>query len=707
MSNYSSLKATINANIKTNGNQEITGSVLNSVLNAMVTTLGAGYQYAGVATPSTNPGTPDNKIFYLATTAGTYTNFGSLVLAEDEVAILKWDTAWSKQETGIATTGAVVKVDEKVNVPVTETLDFSLNGYIKADGAYTNSSNFRATDFIPVSPGDVVVFSLAQGTTLPSVAAYNSSKTFIQALSMGTGSFQTNARVTIPSSPSGIAFVRVSGRATTHDTHPQANPSGTLVTFDKAVHESLLNSRIAAVSDEVESVGIFSSNGYINVQTMAFTNTNAFRTTNLIPIYPGFVIRTNSSLSYPFSQAGHAFYGADATSPKSTPLAAAPVVNGEITITQEQYDLGYRYLVLSFLLSATPTPEASVYKTIKQMVKKTDADLSAFADVFNTNQESDVILIRRTSDSVFNVYVPSRGGKVLRYYFEKYYKKWDSLEYLDGNGQTQTKSNVVSADVWNNFYVYNNADNSYICQGHSNFIFKVVGESNHAGDGHGCEVMKYCTFLADGVEVNPATLTTDLKCKVFECIWKSEVYKSDGSGNSFQTTYPALDTSGNPIVTAMHYLKMRFNIGNKVTIDNRLEIKRDNIQFVQCHAAMLEVNYGDFSFVSVDNADSSINQVSDGGGFTPIGNSQVNLYSANNILARKGMMYGKGFSVFQEILPDDPARVAKCNINVTKYEDRLKLYFMPVGTTTTGSQVDAETFNSGDCIHVMCNRVIE
>ena len=55
MSNYNSLKATINANIKTNGNQEITGSVLNSVLNAMVTTIGAGYQYAGVATPSANP----------------------------------------------------------------------------------------------------------------------------------------------------------------------------------------------------------------------------------------------------------------------------------------------------------------------------------------------------------------------------------------------------------------------------------------------------------------------------------------------------------------------------------------------------------------------------------------------------------------------------------------------------------------------------
>ena len=104
MSNYNSLKATINANVKTNGNQEITGSVMNSVLNAMVTTLGAGYQYAGVATP-TNPGsaqTPDYKCFYIATTPGTYTNLGGLVVADGEVAFLKYDFSWTKEVTGIA-----------------------------------------------------------------------------------------------------------------------------------------------------------------------------------------------------------------------------------------------------------------------------------------------------------------------------------------------------------------------------------------------------------------------------------------------------------------------------------------------------------------------------------------------------------------------------------------------------------------------------
>ena len=96
MSNYSNLKSTIDTNIKTNGNEEITGAILNTVLNSMVSSLGAGYQYMGVATTSTNPGTPDAKVFYLAYTPGTYTNFSGIVVTG--LCVLKYDTAWSKDD---------------------------------------------------------------------------------------------------------------------------------------------------------------------------------------------------------------------------------------------------------------------------------------------------------------------------------------------------------------------------------------------------------------------------------------------------------------------------------------------------------------------------------------------------------------------------------------------------------------------------------
>ena len=101
MANYNNIKATIDANIKINGNQEITGSVLQSVLNQIVNALGIGYQFAGIATPSTDPGTPDQKVFYLANT-GTYTHFGNLTISK-ELGILKYDSSWHVEEITLGT----------------------------------------------------------------------------------------------------------------------------------------------------------------------------------------------------------------------------------------------------------------------------------------------------------------------------------------------------------------------------------------------------------------------------------------------------------------------------------------------------------------------------------------------------------------------------------------------------------------------------
>lgn len=96
MANYGNLKSTIDNNIYENDNQEITGSILNSVLNAMVTSLGAGYQFMGMATPSTSPGTPDQNVFYLASQAGTYDNFGGTVLDGKKLYCFAWkNSAWT------------------------------------------------------------------------------------------------------------------------------------------------------------------------------------------------------------------------------------------------------------------------------------------------------------------------------------------------------------------------------------------------------------------------------------------------------------------------------------------------------------------------------------------------------------------------------------------------------------------------------------
>ena len=120
---YNVLKQSIAAVVKANGNEEITGDLLQQVLIAMVDVLGTGYQFAGLAVPTTNPGTPDAKMFYIATQAGTYSNFGSPapVLTGEQVAILRFSTSWTAVVLDIPTkayvdnalTGKVDKVEGK------------------------------------------------------------------------------------------------------------------------------------------------------------------------------------------------------------------------------------------------------------------------------------------------------------------------------------------------------------------------------------------------------------------------------------------------------------------------------------------------------------------------------------------------------------------------------------------------------------------
>ena len=120
MSNYNSLKTTIDANIKQNGRQEITGQILNSVLNQMVNILGTGYQFAGVATIATDPGTPDAKVFYIANGKGNYEKFGGINVTEDEVVVLYWDTAWHKEATGIASNEKLTELESETNTKIAE-----------------------------------------------------------------------------------------------------------------------------------------------------------------------------------------------------------------------------------------------------------------------------------------------------------------------------------------------------------------------------------------------------------------------------------------------------------------------------------------------------------------------------------------------------------------------------------------------------------
>lgn len=123
MANWTILKAAIASVIKTNGNQEITGQALQNVLNNIINNLGANATFANIATPSTNPGTPDGPVFYLATQSGTYSNFGGAIV-ENEAAILLYNgSTWVKKATGIALTESVLNLVAKSTIIDPQTLN--------------------------------------------------------------------------------------------------------------------------------------------------------------------------------------------------------------------------------------------------------------------------------------------------------------------------------------------------------------------------------------------------------------------------------------------------------------------------------------------------------------------------------------------------------------------------------------------------------
>ncbi len=166
MANYASLKAAIQDVIKTNGNNEITGALLQQSLLSMINSLGVNYQYVGIANLSTNPGTPDQNVFYLATVPGTYANFGGLVVGDEEIAFLKWNGSWTKDATTISSLSFLSLdfqcfrkyLDDGSNLPVAGTLPTQGENRGRA-GIYRSFISLKLRGFDKTIPHNLVYLS--------------------------------------------------------------------------------------------------------------------------------------------------------------------------------------------------------------------------------------------------------------------------------------------------------------------------------------------------------------------------------------------------------------------------------------------------------------------------------------------------------------------------------------------------------------------
>lgn len=199
------IKAEIDANITQNGTGAITGNILNGVLKDMIdATMTAGYKLVGVASLTTDPGTPSENVFYFATEVGEYEYFG-LSVAEGEVAIFKFNgTSWSKEVTGIASKNKLSELEEKLLeaqriIDTEEIIQVSwVEGkYITDDGNVYTGANYHYSDKFDVVEGDVI----CRDTQMRYVTAYSNGNVVQE---KGSSVLMTNYIV-----PQGVSQLRI------------------------------------------------------------------------------------------------------------------------------------------------------------------------------------------------------------------------------------------------------------------------------------------------------------------------------------------------------------------------------------------------------------------------------------------------------------------------------------------------------------------
>ena len=171
---YENLKTAIKQAIKQNGNQEITGNLLQSTLLNIVNILGEGATFAGIATPATDPGTPEGNVFYLACEAGEYVNFKTFTEEGLHIFIKNANNAWKDvnllsiiQELGGVSKSGVTSQLAVSKAVANLSSQFSVDSVLPIENGIEQEISFSASDKIWKKYGRVksVFLGIRPGST--------------------------------------------------------------------------------------------------------------------------------------------------------------------------------------------------------------------------------------------------------------------------------------------------------------------------------------------------------------------------------------------------------------------------------------------------------------------------------------------------------------------------------------------------------------
>lgn len=137
----------------------------NAQLTAELNRLAKTYAFGGVATPSTNPGTPTTNTFYIASESGIYSKMGNITLVATETAIIAWNGAsWVKHTIDIP-------------LPMPSTNGFSAakvgNGVMVFDTKFAEAGDSLDYSFELTGVSGNIAFMNEDGTRISTVGVGN------------------------------------------------------------------------------------------------------------------------------------------------------------------------------------------------------------------------------------------------------------------------------------------------------------------------------------------------------------------------------------------------------------------------------------------------------------------------------------------------------------------------------------------------------
>lgn len=150
-----------------NNDHQITGLSLQSVLLNMLLSLGEGATFRGIATPTTNPGSPEGPVFYVAFESGLYPNFSGITNHDNHVLIItNTKSGWVATSLGAINTTRAINSENSAAVAVRRYItkgmfvDKMLNstaGILGIGGSVTENHECVISDYICCVPEQAYV----------------------------------------------------------------------------------------------------------------------------------------------------------------------------------------------------------------------------------------------------------------------------------------------------------------------------------------------------------------------------------------------------------------------------------------------------------------------------------------------------------------------------------------------------------------------